>query len=199
MPESKPKYYDIRAGFWREHFDLAQPYEDYLGASEADKAQRWRDMEEILPAPGAEYRERLGSIARRLNILMYSGVWCGDCVRQGPMLRRITEACADAHLRIIDRDASEALKDELRILGAMRVPIVVFLTEEFMEIGRFGDRLLTVYRAKAQREMGATCDTGLVAPPLEQLLAEQAEWVDVFERMLLMARLSPPLREKHGD
>ena len=35
--------------------------------------------------------------------------------------------------------------------------------------------------------------------PEEELVAEQSEWVDVFERMILMARLSPPLRERHGD
>jgi len=115
------------------------------------------------------------------------------------MIRRIAEACASATVRVIDRDVSEELKDELRILGAMRVPVVVFLTEEFMEIGRFGDRLLTVYRAKAERELGAACDTGLVAPPQDKLAAEQGEWLDIFERMLLMARLAPGLRQKHGD
>lgn len=199
MSDTKPKYYDIRSEFWREHFDRAQDYETYLSQSEPDKAAKWRDMEAKLPPLSQDVAQRLAPIKRRVNVLVYSGVWCGDCVRQGPMIRRIAEACHDAQVRIIDRDASEPLKDELRVLGAMRVPVVVFLTEEFMEIGRFGDRLLTVYRAKAQRELGAVCDTGLIAPPEDQLVAEQNEWVDIFERMLLMARLAPGLRQKYGD
>ena len=90
------------------------------------------------------------------------------------------------------------LRDELRVLGAMRVPIVLFLTEDFHEIGRYGDRPLTVYREKAATELGAACplpgsaDGGALA-------AETAEWLDVFERMILMARLAPPLRARHGD
>jgi len=196
----RPKYYDIRAEFWRHRFEAAAAYEAYLGASDPAKAARWRDMEEQLPPLPGDTSARLSGHRRRMHVLVYSGVWCGDCVRQGPMLRRIAEACgADVELRWVDRDADPELTDELRVLGAMRVPIVVFLSEDFFEVGRFGDRLLTVYRAKAARELGPACDTGLVAPPADQLAAEQAEWIDVFERMLLMLRLSPPLRERHGD
>ena len=32
-----------------------------------------------------------------------------------------------------------------------------------------------------------------------QLAAELAEWADIVERMLLMLRLAPPLRARHGD
>jgi thiol-disulfide isomerase/thioredoxin len=196
----KPKYYDNRAEFWKRHFELAQDYETYLADSEPDKAQRWRDMAVKIPRLRPEQASRLKGHNRRINVLVYSGAWCGDCVRQGPMIQRIADAAGEqVSVRLIDRDASVELQDELRMLGALRVPVIVFLTEDFFEIGRFGDRLLTVYRAKAQRELGATCDTGLVAPPEDQLGSEQNEWIDLFERMLLMARLSPPLREKYGD
>lgn len=131
---------------------------------------------------------------------MVSGVWCGDCVRQGPMIRQIVEACdPTVELRVIDRDANESLRDEVRILGAMRVPVVVFLSEDFFEMGRFGDRTLAAYRAKAAKEMGAACPLPSAIVPADELLAERDEWVDVFERMLLMARLAPPLRRRHGD
>ncbi len=195
----QPKYYDVRAEFWRKHFEMALEYEPYLDSSEPDKALKWREMDKKLPALSDAQKARVAAIQRRLNVLVYSGGWCGDCVRQGPMIRRIADACQAVSLRIIDRDLSQELKDELRILGAMRVPVVVFLTEDFMEIGRFGDRLLTTYRAKAVRELGAACDKGLVAPPEDQLAGEQNDWLDIFERMLIMARLAPGQREKYGD
>jgi thiol-disulfide isomerase/thioredoxin len=196
----KPKYYDRRSDFWKGHFESARPYADYLDASPSDKAEKWRSMEEQIPGLTEEQTERLADHHRTLNVLVYSGVWCGDCVRQGPMLREVADAAGDGvDLRFVERDTSEELQDELRILGALRVPVVVFLTEDFHEIGRFGDRLLTVYRAKAERELGPACSTGLVAPPPDELAAEMGEWVDIFERMLLMARLSPPLRERYGD
>lgn len=200
MAEGRGDIEDPRSEFWKDHFHLAQPYDRYLARSDPDKARLWREMDDELPPLSDEQQARLRPIDRELNVLVSSGVWCGDCVRQGPMLRRIAEACGpNVALRIIDRDVSDALKNELRILGGTRVPAVVFLSEDFFEVGRFGDRPLSAYRAKAAGELGAACDTGLVPPAAEQLAAEIADWVDVFERMLLMVRLSGFLRARHGD
>jgi hypothetical protein len=205
MPE-RPKYYDIRAGFWRRHFEAALAYPAYLKASDPAKAQRWRELEEQLPSVTDDQRERLAASPKRehgrrtMKVLVYSAAWCGDCVRQGPMLQRLADTCGPTvELRLIDRDASLELQDELRILGALRVPVAVFLSEDWFEIGRFGDRMLSAYRAKAAREFGPACDSGIVAPSRDRLAAELEEWVGVFERMLLMLRLSPLLRERYGD
>lgn len=192
-------YRDGRADFWRRHFELGLDYVSYLAAMQGARADRWRAMEARLPPLAPAARARLEIHPRRLNVLVYSGAWCGDCVRQGPMLAHLAAACADAPVSFVERDQSVELQEELRVMGALRVPVVVFLSEDFWEIGRCGDRMLTSYRAKAQREVGAACDTGLVPPPGQELAAEMGEWLDQFERMLLIARLSPPLRERHGD
>ena len=194
----KPKYYDIRSKLWREVFASAESYADYLDHSPQDKADNWRAMESKIPALTDEQVQRLSGLNRRLSILVSTGVWCGDCVRQGPMFQRIADVCG-ADLRWIDRDANEQLRDELRIVGAMRVPMVLFLTEDFHELGRFGDRTLWVYRKKFASEIGAACAVPYAKTPADQLAAEQGEWVDIFERMLLMARLAPSLRQKPGD
>jgi hypothetical protein len=38
-----------------------------------------------------------------------------------------------------------------------------------------------------------------VAPPDDALAAVAAEWLAEFERVQLILRLSPRLRQKHGD
>jgi hypothetical protein len=195
----QPKYFDTRSEFWRRCFVQADDYDTYLSQSDKQKADRWHELAGRLPQLGAEQAARLNGFNRAVNVLLYSGVWCGDCVRQGPMIRQLTEAAGEqVSLRIIERGANDELVDELRIVGAQRVPIVVFLTEDFWEIGRFGDRLLSTYRRKAQRDLGASCPVAY-ATPTDELAAERDEWLDIFERMLLMARLSPPLRQRHGD
>jgi hypothetical protein len=116
------------------------------------------------------------------------------------MLKQIVEAVGTkASMRIMERDESERLRDELRILGAMRVPVAVFLSEDFHEVARVGDRMLTTYRRKLRTETGTACDPGVILPPGEELAAEQEEWVSTVERVLIMLRLSPPLRERYGD
>jgi hypothetical protein len=191
-------YFDLRSSLWKSCFEKASEYDEYLTQSPAH-AKRWQDRATKIPALTEEQERRLLGHHRSLNVLLVSGIWCGDCVRQGPMIRHIANACDDeVQLRVIDREKDTKLRDEIRIMGAARVPVVVFLTEDFFEVGRFGDRMLTTYRNMASREYGS--DRGsLSASPEEEAALELGEWVDIFERCLLMARLSPLLRRRHGD
>jgi hypothetical protein len=192
------KYRDTRQSLWKETFQKALAYTPYLDASDPAHARKWRDMEPRMSVadPAATL---LKGFTRRLNVLCYSGVWCGDCVRQGPIFQKFAELAPSIDLRFAERVDGSPLAEELRINGAYKVPVVVFLSEDFFELGRFGDRLLTVYRSMARRQLGAACATGLVAPPPDELQAEIGEWADVFERMHLILRLSPMLRERYQD
>ena len=192
-------YLDLRSGLFERAFRSAVAYPDYLATGNDRERAAWARAEARLPALPDDAGARLDAAGRIVNVLCLSGIWCGDCVRSVPIVARVAEAAGPSvDLRFVDRDAVPELRDELRVLGAMRVPMVVFLTEDFHEIGRYGDRVLTVYREKAATELGAACplpgsaDGGALA-------AETNEWLDVFERMILMARLAPPLRARHGD
>ena len=192
-------YLDVRSDLFQRVFRDAVPYRDYLLTGNVRERAAWARAEAALPAMPADAGTRLDPAGRIVKVLCLSGIWCGDCVRSVPIVARLAEVAGPTvDLRLVDRDAIPELRDELRVLGAMRVPMVVFLTEDFHEIGRYGDRPLTVYRDKAVTELGAACplpgsaDGGALA-------AETAEWLDVFERMILMARLAPPLRARHGD
>jgi len=194
----KPSYFDKRSEFWKRHWELARSYEEFL-AGEPDHAAKWAAMEKALSGLPADRCERLSGCSRKMMVLVYAGTWCGDCARQSPILRQLAGACERTEIRFIDRDLSEELQDELRLLGALRVPVAVFLSEDFHELGRFGDRLLFAYRRKAQRELGEACDAGILPPSAEDLSTERDEWLDIFERMLLMLRLAPPLRRRYED
>ena len=194
----RPTYYDKRSDFWKRYWDMASEYEAYLQKSDPEKVPRWRDSESRIPETTEEQRERLQGYDRELNVLVYSGIWCGDCARQGPLLKKIADACGEkVNIRFIERDASEELQDELRILGALRVPTVVFLSEDFWEVGRYVEGTLSFYRSKAAREIGRGTDSGILSPKARE--KELAEWVDVFEKSLIMLRLFPLLRKRHGD
>ncbi len=192
-------YKDIRQDFWRTTFSQALDWQDYLQAGEEKHRNKWLELEKLFNLD-AESVKPLTAINRPMNVLVYTGIWCGDCVRQGPMFQEIAKGCPqNINLRFIERIDDSPLADELRINGALKVPVVVFLSEDFYELGRFGDRLLSTYRRKAETELGATCASGIVAPKEQELAVEIAEWVDVFERMLLILRLAPALRKKYND
>jgi thiol-disulfide isomerase/thioredoxin len=193
-----PGYYDKRSEMWKKYFNMALDYDSFVKLGKPEEIQLWGDRKERTPELNEEQKNRIKGYGRELNVLMYAGTWCGDCSRQAPMLLKIAETAGEkVKLRLIERETSKELQDELRIVGGLRVPIVVFLTEDFWEVGRFGERLLHVYRSKAAREIGRGVDEGVLSPGA--LAQEISEWVDIFERMLLMVRLSPPLRKRHGD
>jgi Thioredoxin len=193
MVTEEARYRDVRRDSWKRWFETAEEYDAYLAGCDPAKAAKWTALAMRIPPLDAERSSRLtGHVGARLRVLLASGVWCGDCVRQGPMIRQIARLCGDAvELRVIDRDRDLGLRDELRILGAMRVPVVVFLSEDYFEAGRFGDRTLTTYRRKVATETGAACAVPTAELPVDELARERDEWIDVFERMLLMVRLAP--------
>lgn len=191
-------YQDKRSEFWRRHWELAVDYDLYLKTAKPEEKERWLERKERAVDLTVEQIERLQGFNRELNVLVYTGAWCGDCSRQVPMLLKMAEAAGEkVTIRLIERETSEELMEELRILGAHRVPVVVFLTEDFWEVGRFGERLLSLYKSKAAREIGLGVDQGQLSP--RSLARETSDWMDIFERMLLMVRLSPPIRRKHND
>lgn len=191
-------YKDTNQTFFRDVFDRAWSYDAYLDRSDPKHADRWRAAAGSIGLT-REQSMLLGGFKRQINWLVLSGVWCGDCVRQGPMFAAIAAAAPRIDLRFVERDQQPELADLLRINGALKVPVSVFLSEDFFEIQRYGDRPLSVYRAKAQRELGAACATGIVLPANEALAAETQEWVEIVERIELILRTAPLLRERYGD
>jgi hypothetical protein len=85
------------------------------------------------------------------------------------------------------------------INGGQRVPVVVFLSEDWQEVFRYGERTLSIYRKMAADQLGPSCPTGLVPAAQEALVTITAEWLGEFERAHLVLRLSPRLRARHGD
>lgn len=180
-----------------ETFEAALSWEDYLG-TDPDRASRWREFLDRVSLT-TDQRTLIGGFTRRMPVLCVSGIWCGDCVQQGPMLQRIAEASDMIDLRWVDRDEHAELADQLKINAGLRVPTVVFMAEDFELLGWFGDRTLSRYRAMAAKNLGPSCPVPGAPLPDDELAATLADWVDEFERFQLMLRLSPRLRHRHGD
>lgn len=115
------------------------------------------------------------------------------------MIDCIASATTAMNVRYLDNQADQQLRDELRIHGAARVPVVVTLSEDFFEIGRSLDRTLSTYLRKAKTELGDACDAGIVPPSGDELTVEVNEWFEHFQRQQLLLRVSPFLRKRHQD
>lgn len=163
-----------------------------------EQRRRWDDLHgRVLLTPAQQ--SLLQGFRRDMLIMVVSGAWCGDCVQQCPILDHFAKQSVRIQIRYFDRDDHGDLADALSICGGRRVPSVLFLSEEGAPCGRYGDRTLAKYRDMATSLEGAACPTGLVAPGQSLLADVTQDWLDEFERVQWMLRLSPRLRQKHGD
>ena len=189
----------MQTQFLSTKFERALPYDRYLLSGTEEQRRRWQQVHEAAGLTAAQ-RQLVGGFVRRMNVLVVSGIWCGDCVQQCPLIERIAEANRERiDLRFVDRDEHRDLAEQVRINGGDRVPVTIFMAEDFETCSVFGDRTISRYRALARKQLGPACPTGIGGPDQDELAATTQDWLDEFERVQLMLRLSARLRQKHGD
>lgn len=183
---------------WCPIFESAHGFTAFLMLhGTADQQRQWQSRLAEITLNDAQHRVVAG-FSRTVKVLCLAGAWCGDCLAQCPILQRIAESNDRIDLRFLDRENNAAVAEELRLCGGGRVPVVVFLSEDFVECGRYGDRTITTYRRMA-KEVLSDPPPALDESPTDDSTSVVTDWVREFERIHLMLRLSPRLRRLHGD
>lgn len=163
-----------------------------------EQRDRWQAVHRQVTLSDAQ-RQLLASFTREMKVLCLSGAWCGDCVNQCPIFDHFEQICPQIRMRYFDRDANPDLGQALSVCGGARVPVLLFLSEDNHQVGFYGDRTLSKYRAMAATQLGPACPTGVVAEARELQAAVIQDWLNEFERVHLILRLSARLRQAHGD
>jgi thiol-disulfide isomerase/thioredoxin len=187
------------ASFLSEKFASGLPYDRYLQTGTEEQQRRWAQVYDAAHLTQTQ-KELVAGFVREMKILIFSGIWCGDCVQQCPLIQRVAEANPKKiDLRFAERPKESELVPELRINAGSRVPVVVFLSEDNEWCATSGDRTINRYRALARARLGPLCPTGIVAPEKDELDATLGDWSNEVERVQLMLRLTPRLRQKYQD
>lgn len=187
-----PTYLDAK-------FQAGLAWDPYLATGNPDQRDGWQKIYDRVQLSESQ-RDMLAGFTRQIHVLVVTGIWCGDCVRQGPMLQKITEASVGKIKTVwLDRDEHMDLQQQVKINAGHRVPVAVFAAEDFELVSTFGDKPLSRYRIMAQQALGANCPLPGAPVPQEELDAELQDWVNEFERVHLLLRLSGRLRQKHND
>lgn len=189
----------LNAEYLKSKFDQAHAYDAYVATGTDAQQDGWKKIYDQCQLTD-EQTKLVGAFTRQMRVLVSSGVWCGDCVQQIPLLQKIAEASnGTVDLRIVDRDEHSDLAEQIQICGGMRVPVAIFMAEDFELVSIFGDRTLTRYRAIAKKQLGAACAIPGAPVPNDELAGTLQDWLDEVERVHLLLRLSTRLRQKHND
>jgi hypothetical protein len=170
-------------------FQAALPYDEFLGryASDGEKANWLRVYNQV--SLSAAQRELLQAFTRQMPVLCLAGAWCPDCQNQCPIFEQFTAVSPLVRVRYFDRDGHADVQAQLQINGGNRVPVLVFFSEDGLETARYGERTLSKYRQLAGRPGSGNSSLADVVQ----------EWLNEFERVQWILRLSPRLRQLHGD
>jgi len=187
----------LDAAYLKSKHEAGADYASYM-ASDADKATNWQTIYDQISLTDAQ-RQLIGGFTRSMRVLCVSGIWCGDCVQQGPLIQRIAEASPVIDLRWVDRDEHIDLAEQIMINEGLRVPVLLFMAEDHEPVSIYGDRTLTRYRSMAARQLGGACPLPGAPVPDDELRGTLQDWLDEFERVQLLLRLSGRLRQRHGD
>ena len=187
------------AAYLKDKHQAGLSYQDYLATGNSQQQQNWQtvyDQAKLTEQQSA----MIQGFTRKLNVVGLSGIWCGDCVQQGPLIAKIADANPAAiDLRWVDRDEHDDLQARVQINQGNRVPVLIFCAEDYEFVSWFGDRTLSRYRAMAAKQLGGACPMPGAPVPQDEMDATLSDWLDEFERVHLLLRLSGRMRQKYGD
>ena len=185
----------LNASKLQSFFQAGHSFADYTALD--SKGASWRKNRENATLT-TQQQLLLKEFTREMNVLVMSSLWCGDCIEQCPLFDLIASGSDKINLKFVDRDDFEELKNALVINTGNRVPIVIFMAEDYEFCSAYGDRTLSRYRNVASALNGA-CSTGIGSQPTELTAMAVQEWLNEFERIQLMLKTSARLRKKHGE
>jgi hypothetical protein len=100
------------------------------------------------------------NLKRPVHLLAIAEDWCGDVRRNVPALAKLVAQNPEMlRLRLCDKETKPELTVRYLTNGAEAIPIVIFMSEQFVEIGNWGPRPYEckrlIARGKASGKMDA--------------------------------------------
>jgi hypothetical protein len=85
-------------------------------------------------------KSEVARLGRKFRLVVLAEDWCGDASSTIPVIARWVEEAGNIELRILRRDENPQVMDRYLTDGARSIPLVIVLTDEMEEIGRWGPR-----------------------------------------------------------
>ena len=184
---------------YQQKFEEGLSYDEFLKQhAKGREKENWDRTYDSLSLSDSQ-KSLLQGFQRKMKVMVLAGAWCGDCVDQCPIFQKFAEVSENILLRFFDRDVHADLAQRHTTCGGMRVPTVLFFSEDDTFCGQYGDKTLVKYRKLSESLAGGFCPSGLLSEESELQQQIIQEWLNQFERIQWILRLSGRLRRLHGD
>ena len=120
-------------------WDGAMTFAEAVEASAPQHKGLWEAVHRTARIPD-ELVAAAAALGRRFRLLTIVEDWCGDATNTIPVIVRWVEQLPNAEIRLVRRDEHPDLMDAYLTGASRSIPVVVVLTGEMEEIGRWGPR-----------------------------------------------------------
>ncbi|MCK4765226.1 MAG: thioredoxin family protein [Candidatus Aminicenantes bacterium] len=119
------------------YFEKALPYEEYISLL-GENLELYQHHYKKFTIPGAQ-EEKIRKY-KSLKILVLAEPWCGDCTAILPIVGKIAETIGAWSVKVLLRDKNLDLMEQFLTRGGLAIPILLFLTEDYSLLSRWGPR-----------------------------------------------------------
>ena len=140
-------------------WDGGQTYESWLAGTTDIK--RRNEMEQIYETLNlsADDLKFIKNVKRPVHVLALAEDWCGDVRRNVPVMARMcAENSSVLRLRLVDKETKPQLMMRYLTNAAEAIPIIVFFSEAFVEVGFWGPRPAECKRLMARGKAAGKID-----------------------------------------
>ena len=137
-----------------ERYAQGMTYDEYMDSIKVNKArfEEYYANVKLEPGQAAKLRELTAAQGGPNHMMVIGEDWCGDVVRELPVLARVAEA-AGLELRIFPRDENHDIMNEFLKEGLyMSIPVAVFYDKEHDYICHWIERSQAASREQGEIE-----------------------------------------------
>jgi thiol-disulfide isomerase/thioredoxin len=113
----------------KNRFESGLSFPDFLN-SVSTRKEEWLNNYQEFELTEAEIK-KLSAVQKKFKVLALTEDWCGDCVRNLPVIARLVEALSESQLKVFTRDDNLDLMQKFTPDDKMRIPTVVFMDQDF--------------------------------------------------------------------
>jgi len=127
-------------------------YDAYKAQMTRNREQFEANERELELTP--EDKQALSSLPRTVNVMALAEDWCGDVIANLPILGRLAQESGklNVRIRLRDQEPGSTLMDQYLNQGQFKsIPTLIFLDDDFNELGVWVERPSSVTRLREER------------------------------------------------
>lgn len=138
---------------FKDRWGSAVPFDQFVRES-TEHCALWTGVYRTAQVPAWAVDEA-AAMGVNFRLVVLAEDWCGDASNTVPVIAKWAERVPGLELRVLRRDQHPDVMDRYLTGTARSIPVVIVLTEDFEEIGRWGPRPRELQEfVKEQRALG---------------------------------------------